>query len=291
MSPPPAPRKARRSFTKVAPSYIQLAAAVDFRNYDDASRSVSTQELIGRGSFGAVYRVLLVKVKEDEKDEVAALKVQPMPFDDMGDKRCAIYRYIKSRVCEVTNLPTSPASLVVCKRVWWSNDNHLYTLMSLCEGVSTRAVAENNAFTEAHAWGLLADVGQALMHLHTHDLLFNDVKPENIQMTVGAGATPRAKFALVDLDSITCTRPGSLATDTDRTGVYEAPETMNGAATSTSDVYSLGLSVRHLTAKIQRRSEELEQLLTIMSAQDQTERPTLAHIIDLALMHLQQQQQ
>jgi serine/threonine protein kinase len=276
--PPPTPRKPRTSAsfyqtrgceTVVKQDLPMIVFGTSQPSLD--GQKVSTHEVLGRGSYGVVYNVSLSNGSE------MALKEQPMPSDLLGAKRLAILHYMKKRVCEVTTLATSPASLVACRRVWWE-DNKLHTLMSLCPGVSTRTYVEkaHGMFTEKHAWQLLVDVCRALAHLHTHNLLFNDVKPDNIQMNATGDAT---SFALIDADSISCMLPEAPPMDDDRTGGYEAPEALNDHAVPASDTFALGMSVRQLA---RTRSEALEALLQAMCAPNHLDRPALTDIIRLA---------
>jgi serine/threonine protein kinase len=293
--PPPAPRKSKAVSSRLgsralpspppppSPKYIVFCDALPSSVAVGSHIKTEKEEELGRGSYGVTYRVSV----GDGVGELA-LKEQVMAADLLGYKQLHIFHYIKTRVCQVTNLASSPVSLVSCKRVWWADDK-LHTLMSLCPGVSARTHVERHgheAFTEAYAWQLLVDVCRALAHLHTHELLFNDVKPDNIQMHLNVDEKKKktsVSFTLVDLDSITCMKADAPAMHDDRTGGYEAPEALNDRGVPASDTFSLGVSVRQLTRK---RSDALESLLTVMCAQNYQERPSLARVIELAQAHL-----
>ncbi|KAH7722054.1 Membrane-associated tyrosine- and threonine-specific cdc2-inhibitory kinase, partial [Aphelenchoides avenae] len=187
-----------------------------------------TEATIGCGSFGEVYRV-----RSREDGLRYAVKCQLEPYRGMSDREMKI-----GEVKKIEGIPAHP-NFVRFVRAWEEN-HRLYIQMELCE-TSLDALAKlRGALDEATVWNIFLDMVKALDHLHAHNLLHLDVKPENIFMTHN-GVFKLGDFGLVvDLSK----DDASKAYDGDSR--YLAPEVLNDKPSKAADIFSLGITIFEL---------------------------------------------
>ena len=62
----------------------------------------------------------------------------------------------------------------------WEEGARLYQAFELCQTSLSEQMAKEGRLPEDKVWAYTVDLLQALKHLHEHDLVHMDIKPENI---------------------------------------------------------------------------------------------------------------
>ena len=145
----------------------------------------------------------------------------------------------------------------------------------------------------------MTDILMALQHLHRHNLIHLDVKPENIFFSSG-DICKLGDFGLViDLNKV---EPNEDAMEGDPK--YLAKELMQGKFTPAADVFSLGITVLEMACDIELPnsgnnwhllrdgnipfetfnpiSQNLRQVIISMMAPDYRRRPTTSELLSLS---------
>ena len=117
----------------------------------------------------------------------------------------------------------------------WEEKARLYQQFELCR-TSLQDLGENGKLREDDIWSYMVDLLQALQHLHDHDLIHVDIKPDNIFIGVD-GIAKLGDFGLmIDLvKGETDVMEGDPC--------YLAPEVLAGQYTKACDVFSLGVTL------------------------------------------------
>ncbi|CAL4062723.1 unnamed protein product, partial [Meganyctiphanes norvegica] len=190
-------------------------------------------ECLGMSPFDKVFRV---RSKEDGRQY--ACKRTLLRFRGEGDRR--------RRVAEVAKHEKLPKHKNI---VWfyraWEERQHLYLLTEVCRSsLADLAVQRNSEFTEAEVWDYMVDLLQGINHLHAHELVHMDIKPENIFIGYN-GLCKLGDFGLVidvsqdhDLDAI------------EGDPRYLAPEIMMGDFGCPADLFSLGMTLLELATDL-----------------------------------------
>lgn len=200
--------------------------------------------VIGRGSFGVVYRAM-----DRRSGEEVALKVLN---EHVSTDEKAVARF-KEETREHKRL-NHPG--IVSIQDSGDFGNQLYYSMEFCRGGDLAAYSKSQGPLEPiHALKIIQQVADALVYASGHYLLHRDIKPGNILLVHPpvSGQIPKVKltdFGLskisVDLDSIR--RPQmSLLGGFHGTLQYASPEqVMEDPLDVRSDIFSLGLTLWHL---------------------------------------------
>lgn len=155
---------------------------------------------IGSGYFADVY-----KAKSLDNGQYYAIKRTSIPFTSNSDRL--------RKLQEVKNhqsLPSHPN----CVRYYdsWEEDGYVYIQTELCK-TSLNGIletSEDHKLPEKVVWSYLLDLLSAVKHLHDHDLLHMDIKPDNIFISFDDVAK-LGDFGLMckcsDLNSSTTTPP------------------------------------------------------------------------------------
>lgn len=183
LKPPKPPTKSSRSIRRHRPTDYQPPITHDgsfsFAFQDGSNQQNSYSRLnqkfkiiskIGSGNFGDVY-----KVKSLEENQFYAMKKTLIPFTCEADRR--------RKLQEVKNHQSLPPHRN-CVRYYdsWEEDGYLYIQTELCKS-SLNGILENSEehkLPEQIIWNYLIDLLLAVKHLHDHDLLHLDIKPDNI---------------------------------------------------------------------------------------------------------------
>jgi membrane-associated tyrosine/threonine-specific cdc2-inhibitory kinase len=194
MRPPPAARTAPFASRVCARRYIhQRPHAITFkqsqsdvfvdeqllssRYYDENRQEAYFKqcfeviERLGAGSFGEVYRV---RAKEDGREY--AVKRALTLFRSEADRHDKL-----SEVQKHEQIPPH-TNLVRFVRAW-EERGRLYIQTELCARSLHDLGQQLHPVPEATVWKYLVDLLCAVKHLHDHNLVHADIKPENIFIT------------------------------------------------------------------------------------------------------------
>jgi len=230
------------------------------------------EERLGAGSFGTAWRVV------DDSGRVAALKVLQAP---PGDELRALARICHPAVPAVLGADGAPLP---------------YVVMELARGAPLSKMLRAGRAPEDRAAAVAAILADGLAAVHHAGLTHGDVKPDNVIV----GSIQEGRVWLVDFGLAGAGAGGTLQ--------YAAPECLSSAAaTSASDVYSLGLMLWEMLhgkppwsnldlsqSLLKRRQESpapergadwMKELLQRMLAPDPAQRPTAAQIADTLSAH------
>jgi len=239
---------------------------------------------IGAGYFGTVYRV---KSREDQA--VYAVKIARDRYKGPSDRIRKLEEVRKHQF-----LP--PHSNLVRFYNSWEEKGRLYQQFELCQGNLLEFVDKEDKLDQFRIWDFLVDLLQAVQHLHDHDLVHMDIKPENIFIGMD-GICKLGDFGLmIDLAS------------GDKDGMegdpkYLAPEVLQGSYTKACDVFSLGVTILEVACDLDlprggqlwhdlRKSgpdpeltlhllPELRRVLQLMMTRDPDRRPAIRQILEL----------
>lgn len=65
----------------------------------------------------------------------------------------------------------------------WEETGRLYIQTELCDQSLLKYCTEKHALPEDEIWNIFVDLLQAVHHLHSNDMIHDDIKPENIFLT------------------------------------------------------------------------------------------------------------
>jgi len=240
---------------------------------------------IGAGYFGTVF-----KVKSKDNGKFYAIKIANDRYKGYGDRDRKLEEVRKHQF-----LPLHPN--LVKFYASWEEDGRLYQQFELCDGNLGDYCEKNNEIAENLVWGYLVDLLQAVQHLHNHDLVHMDIKPDNIFFGFD-GRCKLGDFGLI-VDLITRAKTGYQEGDSK----YLAPEVLTGNVSKGCDVYSLGVTILELACDLDlpskgplwselrehgpqpaltlKLSPELRRVIQLMMTQDPERRPSVNQILEL----------
>jgi len=126
-------------------------------------------KLLGKGSFGEVY---LVKYKENS--ELYAMKV--IHKLKIMSQNLVRYAVTEKKVMAQTNHP-----FIVKLRSAFQTKERLFLIMDYCPGGDlSQCLIREKRFTEDRARIILAEVTLAIEDLHKRNIIFRDLKPDNV---------------------------------------------------------------------------------------------------------------
>lgn len=243
------------------------------------------KKLLGRGGFSEVW------LAQDTFTSIdIALKVYA-PGSGMDDDG------VKTFSEEIRRTWTLNHSALLKPQHFDVDNNMPYLIMPYCsEGSCLRRVGK---MSESDIWSLLADVAAGLDYLHSHDVIHQDIKPDNILIDNNGrclisdfGISTRARSTL---------RKSVMGNTSGGTTAYMAPERFSRepAPIKASDIWSLGATIFELmTGNVPfgdlgggmqksgaevpyikgNYSDELQYLVERMLALETWDRPTAAQI-------------
>ncbi|CAI2326849.1 unnamed protein product [Caenorhabditis sp. 36 PRJEB53466] len=181
-------------------------------------------EIIGKGSFGEVF-----SARSLEDSRMYAVKVSiSLVRHNCSNK----YREVKNHM-----LLPSHYNLVEFKRAW-EEAGRLYIQTELCEMSLLTFCTHLHQLPEATLWNVLIDLLNAVHHLHSNDMIHDDIKPENVLLT-REGICKLGDFGLV----IDLKNPNDVKTAEEGDSKYLAQEVLNGQPSKASDIFSLGVTL------------------------------------------------
>ncbi|KAL4617777.1 membrane-associated tyrosine- and threonine-specific cdc2-inhibitory kinase-like [Arapaima gigas] len=256
--------------------------------------------LIGRGSFGEVYKVLSL-----QDGQLYAVKRTVQRFRGNADRMRSL-REAKNHEC------LGPHPHILGFHAAWEEKDHLYIQTELCwTNLLSYAEAKEPNVDEAATWAYLCDLLSALQHLHSQGFVHLDVKPANVFLT-RSGRLKLGDFGLM-LRLRGEQKNGQERGEKDlredgQEGDprYMAPELLRGEYSTAADVFSLGVSILELACNIEvpkggdgwqelRRgnlpseftsglSSNLQSVLKMMLVPDPTARATVSQLLELPVV-------
>jgi ABC-type branched-subunit amino acid transport system substrate-binding protein len=216
---------------------------------------------IGRGTSGRVWRG---RTRDD--NAVVAVKVMR---DDYGADPDLIARFLRERA---TLQRLDHPHLVPVHEFLVEGDT-LAVVMDLVNGPDLRGLTRNGALNIDESLTILAQVADALAHLHHAGVIHRDIKPENILVTRRDGQP----WAQLSDFGLALAAGGQRLTGSSQligTPAYLAPELLASRPYGPMiDVYALGVTAHELLAG--RRPFEADHPLALMRAHldDEPRRP------------------
>jgi len=240
---------------------------------------------IGAGYFGTVYRV---RSKDDQRQY--AVKIARERYRGPSDRARKLEEARKHQF-----LP--PHSNLVRFYNSWEERGRLYQQFELCSQSLDELSNKQDNIPQDIIWAYLVDLLQAVQHLHDHDHIHMDIKPENIFIGMD-GICKLGDFGLM-LDLAVPDRGGIMEGDPK----YLAPEVLDGRYTKACDVFSLGVTILELACDLDLPSSgelwhslrrvgpdpsftmhlqpELRRVVQLMMTQDESRRPTVRQLLEL----------
>ncbi|KAA8581587.1 membrane-associated tyrosine- and threonine-specific cdc2-inhibitory kinase [Etheostoma spectabile] len=250
--------------------------------------------LLGRGSFGEVY-----KVQSNVDGRQYAVKRSAHRFRGNSERNRSVREARNhERLCPHPHILNFVAA--------WEECGRLYIQTELCS-TSLLLHAENQSPgpDEPAAWAYLCDLLSALQHLHSHGFVHLDLKPANVLVT-DSGRLKLGDFGLLfELKQKSTESVEGKVKDDIQEGDprYMAPELLRGEYGPAADVFSLGVSILELACNMEvpnggegwqqlrqgclpseftsGLSTELQTVLRAMLAPEPSERPTVSELLAL----------
>lgn len=128
-------------------------------------------EVIGRGSFAVVFRA-----RSRDDGRTYAIKMTSRKYSSAADRK---------RKREEVRTAQALGGCAKCVSYYdaWEERGQLFIQMEYCSGGSLKDFALTQAIVEEHLWSFLADIAEALDHMHCSAYTHCDVKPANVFVT------------------------------------------------------------------------------------------------------------
>jgi predicted Ser/Thr protein kinase len=195
-------------------------------------------EELGKGSMGVVY-----KARHIFTDRMTALKILPLR---LSAKTQNLERFKR----EAMALMRLNHDNVVRAYDFGGSEEYYYLALEYIEGETLEAVLDREGhLDERRALGIVRQVALGLGCAAERGIVHRDIKPENVMLTAD-GTAKICDFGIVKLEDLAEDDGGlTIAGTTVGTPFYISPEQARGDETldSRSDIYSLGISLYHLT--------------------------------------------
>ncbi|KAM6951159.1 membrane-associated tyrosine- and threonine-specific cdc2-inhibitory kinase [Aplochiton taeniatus] len=252
--------------------------------------------LLGRGSFGEVYKVL-----SHQDGRHYAVKRSAQRFRGNGERNRSVREARNhERLC--------PHPYILGFVAAWEEGGRLYIQTELCcTSLLLHAEAQPPIPDEPAAWDYLCDLLSALHHLHSRGFAHLDIKPANVFLT-RSGRLKLGDFGL--LLELPLHGPGvAEVKGREKEDIqegdprYMAPELLKGEYGHAADVFSLGISILELACNMEvpkggegwqqlrhghlpseftnALSTELQTVLKMMLVPEPSERATVPQLTSL----------
>jgi len=206
-------------------------------DHETQTSTFEFEMLVGSGAFGDVFKAhLMSDTAMWPQGSIFAVKKAKKQFRNEHDRDHVL--------AEVRNvMAIGEHQNIVRHYAAWQEDGHLYTQMEFCGLGSVKYYADHNTLREDELWGVLADVGRGLAHIHGKGYLHLDLKPENIFLT-DDGTLKIGDFGVT-------VHQGCFEDGNEGDSVYLAPEVLDGGhhVSAAADIFSLGLMLFELGAQ------------------------------------------
>ena len=246
LPPPPPPaetttKKKKKVSGKGAARKKVVGTAAAPREYTDAydELNIKTEELIGRGGYGTVYRGTHLCTGER-----LAIKEMQMQLDCCGGATL-----IGSFIDELRLLQRLDHPRIVKLRghvISHARGTASLYLEYMAGGSLFGIVQQHRRVYEMMIRRTMRDALEGLSYLHSMGVVHRDIKPHNLLLDA-AGRVKVADFgACKDIHD----KFSAATRDIVGTPHYMSPEAINGRLTKASDIWSVGATVCHLASGI-----------------------------------------
>lgn len=250
---------------------ISFKPAKDFNAETLASKLEIVKEYnilcqIGRGLFSQVYLAV------DPSGRKVGLKV-------IRKKNFATKQAIEKIIIEKEVLKMIDHKNVLKLYRTMQTNSHIYFVLEYADKGNLLNIVNTKRLTPAQIRVILAQIIEALFYIHSHGIIYGDLKAENILVNK-SGAIKLCDFNLSGTKSL-------LDDCLQGTPSYIAPEILEGCdRTSKSDFWSLGVLAYLLTYRRMpfRSSTQAELLFDILYKEIENEPPGLKAPKDLRLL-------
>jgi len=193
-------------------------------------------QTLGSGGHGIVYRGL-----DSHSQRVVAVKALNIDVVTDAVDRADAITSIKNDAMMLGKLDHPNIVRVVDQ---FDENGYPYVVMELVEGRSLKQFIHDSGgvLSEKVAVGLTQQICSALGHLHQNNIIFRDMKPDNVMID------PNYNVKLIDFGIARTYKPGARK-DTMLLGTvgYAPPEQHGSGQTSpASDIYALGVTLHQM---------------------------------------------
>jgi WD40 repeat protein len=222
----------------------EATPALDDRIQVASLPGYEVRERIGEGAFGVVWRAYQPSVGR----EVAVKAIRP----ELATRPSFVRRF----EAEARTIARLAHPHIVPLIDFWRDTESAYLVLGLMAGGSLGKAMTSGEFDRIVARRILSQIGAALDHAHTLDMVHGDLKPSNVLLD-GSGNAYLSDFGLaaklLDPEVIS-----SMSAEP----AYRAPEEINSGPSPAGDLYSLGVLAR----KLLHGDPELEAVLARATA-------------------------
>ncbi|HEY9640941.1 MAG TPA: serine/threonine-protein kinase [Coleofasciculaceae cyanobacterium] len=209
----------------------------------------SAVQLLGQGSSGRTFLAIDAgqqdAVQHPTKCVIKQLLPQVLP-GAQAEQVASRFQQTAQRLQDLGEHPQIPRLLD-----WFEQAGQFYIVQEFIAGQNLAEVLkQQGAFTESQIWQLLTDLLPVIQFLHQHQVIHQDIKPENLIQGINAGNAALPPLCLVDFAAATLIAPEGLAVTGVGSPEYMAPEQVRGQAVYASDLYSLGVTCIHLLTEV-----------------------------------------
>ncbi|CAG8468484.1 5131_t:CDS:1, partial [Cetraspora pellucida] len=198
---------------------------------DYFSSNFYTIAVIGSGEFSVAY-----KVEDRKSGAYYAIKKTKNPFVSLNSR----FRSL-NEVGIMWRLGSHPNCVKLVAA--WEQHGHLYLQTELCDNGTLLDFINNNTLSESQVWKIFMDIALGLKHIHGHDIMHLDLKPDNIFMA-SDGTFKIGDFGLAS------TWPASPDLESEGDRRYLAAEVLNGHYDKPADIFSLGMVLLEMVSKM-----------------------------------------
>ena len=233
--------------------------------------SFQVLEEIGSGSFGTVYKV----IKKDSNQMFAMKR--------LSRKLLSKKKMLKYAISESKIMKDLDHKFIIKLHYSFECTNYLYLVIEYCPGGDLGSLIESGPLPEAKARAFLAEIVVGLEYLHHHDIIYRDLKPDNILLDTNSHVK-LADFGIATNDNqkeqAISTLIGSPA--------YISPEILcYEQLTKASDIYALGIVMHELiTGIIPFANVQLDKLFMCIKTSDFAISDSLSHDASNLIMQL-----
>lgn len=172
-SQPPRPRNETREGNETQVSHLAFKNKYQ-QDLALGPRDFEFIKVLGRGAFAKVY---LVRGKGSNRDKFYALKA----YNKQAIVQKNQAQYIHTEKAALQACSDHP--YIVTLYFAFQSQDRLFLVMEYCGGGDLlSALTRRKAFTESEAAFYIGEIALALSHLHSKNIVFRDLKPENVVM-------------------------------------------------------------------------------------------------------------